>query len=51
MRPVKRLLIFVMAVVAGASTYDYAQSPGPHNSLVVLGGVILALLLVAKAIG
>lgn len=47
--PVKRLLIFVMAVIAALSSYDYARSPD-HLGMAVAAGVVVTIWLTAKAI-
>ncbi|NKY84229.1 hypothetical protein [Nocardia veterana] len=45
----KRLLIFVMAVIAALSSYDYARSPD-HLGMAVAAGVVVTIWLTAKAI-
>ncbi|MQY17006.1 hypothetical protein NRB20_00690 [Nocardia sp. RB20] len=46
----QRVLFLVMAVLVGASVYDYSRSSG-HYGLVVVGGVFVLFLLVDKVMG
>ena len=46
----KRFWFLVIAVLVGASTYDYGRTAG-HYGLVVVGGLVAVFLLVDKVIG
>ncbi|WP_157117614.1 hypothetical protein [Nocardia vaccinii] len=46
----QRFLFLLIAIIVGASIYDYGRSAG-HYGLVVVGGVFALFLLVDKVIG
>ncbi|MEC3918484.1 hypothetical protein [Nocardia sp. CDC160] len=45
----KRLLFLILAIVVAGSTVDYGRSAG-HLGAVVVAGVVVSLLLIAKAV-